>query len=329
MVGAVIVKNGRVISEGWHKKYGEAHAEADAISKVRDIDLRGATLYCNLEPCCHTNKQTPPCTPLIISHGIKRVVISNIDPNPNVSGKGIEQLRKAGIEVVSGVFEKKGEKLNRFYFNFVKYRRPFITLKIAQSLDGKITARKGAQTAITGIKAKRFVHSLRSVYDAVMIGANTVNIDNPSLTVRAVKGRNPRKIVIDGLLESNPQAKLFDENTILFTSNKAGEKDKVLFSKKKATIITLQGDKNGVIPFSHIFSVLAEQKITSVLVEGGQEISSRLLQDNCFNELILLQSPKIFGEGLPAFKLHKNVKMAIESVTRLGEDLKIVLKKEF
>ena len=326
LVGAVIIKNGKIISEGWHKKYGGPHAEADAIAKAGSADLNGATLYCNLEPCCHTNKQTPPCTPLIIGAGIKRVVISNIDPNPNVAGQGLKQLRDAGIEVVSDVYANEGERLNRFYFNFVKNKRPFITLKIAQSLDGKITRKKGTQTAITGKEARRFVHRMRASYDAVMIGANTVNIDNPSLTVRDIKGRNPLKIVIDGLLESNPQALLFDERTILFISDKADEKKTALFFERGAKVITLKGDDNGFLSFSDIFTALGRQKITSVLVEGGQDIASRLIEENNFDELILLQSAKIFKEGLPSFNIHKDINLSIQSVAETGEDIKIVLK---
>ncbi len=325
-MGAVITKNGKVISEGWHKKYGGPHAEADAIAKAGSGDLKGATLYCNLEPCCHTNKQTPPCTPLIIGSGIKRVVISNIDPNPQVSGQGIKQLREAGIEVITGLYAEEGERLNRFYFNFIKNRRPFVTLKIAQSLDGKITRRIGTQTAVTGKEAKRFVHRMRAVYDAVMIGANTVNIDNPALTVREVKGRNPRKIVIDGLLQSNPQARLFEDNTLLFTSQMADDSKKATFTARGVEVITFKGDRNGILAFDGIFSALAERKITSVLVEGGQDIATRLLKKKSFDEMILLQSAKIFGEGLAAFNLQDEIRLSVQSVGRLGDDIKIVLK---
>jgi diaminohydroxyphosphoribosylaminopyrimidine deaminase/5-amino-6-(5-phosphoribosylamino)uracil reductase len=326
LVGAVIVKNGKIISEGWHKKYGGPHAEADAIAKAGSADLNGATLYCNLEPCCHTNKQTPPCTPLIISAGIKRVVISNIDPNPNVAGRGIKQLKDSGIEVVSNVYASEGERLNRFYFNFIRNKRPFITLKIAQSLDGKITSKKGTQTAVTGRAAQRFVHRLRASYDALMIGANTVNIDNPSLTVREVKGRNPLKIVIDGLLESNPQSRLFDEKTIIFVSDKADEKKTALFIEHDVKIISLKGDDNGILSFSDIFASLGKQKITSILVEGGQKIASRLINEKNFDELIILQAAKIFKEGLPAFNIDKDINLSIQSVAKTGEDIKIVLE---
>ncbi len=149
LVGTVIVKNGKVIGEGYHKKYGEPHAEVDAFNNSTE-DVKGATLYCNLEPCCHTNKQTPPCVPLIINKKILRVVISNLDPNPEVSGEGIKQLRDAGIEVITDLLKNEGEELNKFYFNYVKKKIPYITLKVAQSIDGKISKSNNEQSWLTG-----------------------------------------------------------------------------------------------------------------------------------------------------------------------------------
>ncbi len=326
MVGAVIVKDGKIISEGWHKKYGGPHAEAEAITKAKPGDIRGATLYCNLEPCCHTNKQTPPCTPLIIRHKIKRVVISNIDPNPGVSGQGIEQLKNAGIEVISRVHEQEGEFLNRFYFNFIKNNRPYITLKIAQSLDGKITKEMGTQTSVTGKEAKRFVHQLRAQYDAVMIGANTVNIDNPALTVREIKGRNPLKIIIDGDLDTSAEAVVFNDKSLLITSKNADKNKLAAFKEKKTQIILLSPDNSGKISFNEINNILAEQKITSVLVEGGADIASQIISKQLYDELIVLQSPEIYGRGLSAFNLTENIKLKIKSIDKLGEDLKIIMQ---
>jgi len=167
---------------------------------------------------------------------------------------------------------------------------------------------------------------LRASYDAVMIGANTVNIDNPSLTVREVKGRNPLKIVIDGLLESNPQSRLFDEKTIIFVSDKADEKKAALFIEHDVKIISLKGDDSGILSFPGFFASLGKQKITSVLVEGGQEIASRLINEKNFDELIILQAAKIFKAGLPAFNLDKDINLSIQSVAKTGEDIKIVLE---
>ena len=183
LVGAVIVKNGKVIGKGYHKKYGSAHAEVNAINNSTE-SVAGSTLYCNLEPCSHIKKQTPPCVPLIIQKKIKKVVISNFDPNKEVNGKGIKQLREAGVEVVTDVLEDEGKDLNKFYFKYVKEKLPYITLKIAQSIDGKISVAKNKQTWLTGKESIKYVHKLRSEYDAVLVGAGTIRTDNPQLNVR-------------------------------------------------------------------------------------------------------------------------------------------------
>ena len=192
MVGAVIVKNDNVIGEGVHQKYGEAHAEVNAINSAKE-DVGGATLYCNLEPCVHEKKQTPPCVPLIIDKKIKKVIISNLDPNPEVSGKGVEELKKAGVEVETGILEEEGTELNKFYFKFVNQKQTYITLKLAQSLDGKISLNKKEQTWFTGEESRKFVHQLRSQYDAVLVGAKTIKADknDPAGTVQQRLQRSP------------------------------------------------------------------------------------------------------------------------------------------
>jgi diaminohydroxyphosphoribosylaminopyrimidine deaminase/5-amino-6-(5-phosphoribosylamino)uracil reductase len=173
LVGAVLVKNGKVIGQGYHRKYGGDHAEVNAIKKSNE-NVSGSTLYCNLEPCCHTNKQTPPCVPLIIQKKIKRVVISNLDPNKSVNGKGLKQLQAAGIEVTTRVLENEGKKLNKFYFKYVEAIFPYVTLKIAQSIDGKIAITNKKQTWLTGKESVKFVHKLRSDYDAIIVGVETM-----------------------------------------------------------------------------------------------------------------------------------------------------------
>ena len=236
LVGAILVKNGKVIGKGYHKKYGSAHAEVNAINNSTE-KVTGSTLYCNLEPCCHANKQTPPCVPLIIEKKIKKVVISNLDPNKEVNGKGVKQLREAGIEVITDVLEDEGKDLNKFYFKYVKEKLPYITLKIAQSIDGKISVAKNKQTWLTGKESIKYVHKLRSEYDAVLVGAGTIKTDNPLLTVRNVKGRNPIRIIIDGKLNIPIKSKILNsndpENTWIFTSKKANEKKiKVVIRKR-------------------------------------------------------------------------------------------------
>jgi diaminohydroxyphosphoribosylaminopyrimidine deaminase/5-amino-6-(5-phosphoribosylamino)uracil reductase len=331
LVGAVLIKNGKLIGKGYHRKYGANHAEVDAIRTAKE-DVSGSTLYCNLEPCCHLKKQTPPCVPLIIQKKIKRVVISNIDPNKEVNGKGIKQLREAGIEVVMGVLENKGKELNKFYFKRIKENNPYITLKIAQSVDGKIGLSKQKQTWLTGKESIKYVHTLRSEYDAVLVGAGTIKSDNPLLTVREVSRRNPYKIIIDGRLTSPLQSKIFKddaEKTWIFTSSKSD-----IYKRKKlidigVKIFALNPAKNGVLRLKKILSILKEYKINSVLVEGGAEIFTQFVKSDLYDEIVILQAPIILGEGINSLQIAKNKKLQLLQIKRLGEDIKLVFGKKF
>jgi len=305
LVGAVLVKDNKVIGEGYHEYFGGPHAEVNAIKNAIG-GVKGATLYCNLEPCCHTNKKTPPCTPLIITHGIKKVVISNIDPNPLVSGKGIEQLKDAGIKVVSGILQRKGEEINKFFFKFIRSKLPYVTLKIAASKDGKITRKIGTQTQITNEKAQKFVHQLRAEYDAVLIGANTVKIDNPYLTVRLVEGRNPERIILDGRLKSPVDAAVFslpDNNkTWLFTKLNSDINSVSRFTDKNINVVQLKQCNKYYLELNSILKYLSDQGISSLLVEGGQNIFSEFIEKELFDEIVLINSNDVFHEGLDAMK---------------------------
>ena len=331
LVGALLVKNGKIIGRGYHKKFGAAHAEVNAIKKSTE-DVTGSTLYCNLEPCCHTNKQTPPCVPLIIQKKIKRVVISNPDPNKDVNGKGVKQLREAGIEVISGILEDEGEVLNKFYFKYAQEKLPFITLKIAQSIDGKISLSKKEQTWLTGKESIKFVHKLRSEYDAVLVGANTVKVDDPLLTVRNVKGRNPIRVIVDGNLSIPTNSKIVHlsdpEKTWIFTSSNVDEKKVKRIADKGINIFRISNSKGKLLDIKKILKVLAEQKIISILVEGGQKIFSQFLSQNLFDEIIVLQSPKILGKGLPGIKLTDLKRLRLVEMNRLGKDIKLVYGKK-
>ncbi len=207
MVGAVIVKNGIILSEDYHRKPGTLHAEALAIATAGE-EAKGSTLYVNLEPCCHTEKRTPPCAKTIIHAGIKRVVIGMTDPNPKVSGKGIAELQDAGIEVTSGILENEAKKLNEAYTKYITTKKPFVTLKVAMTLDGKIATPEGQSKWITGEQARKKVHTLRSHVDAIMTAIGTVKADDPQLTVRMKKGKSPLRIVIDPNLEIPLHAKI-------------------------------------------------------------------------------------------------------------------------
>ena len=201
MVGAVLVKDGEIIAEDFHRKPGTPHAEALVLSKSGG-KAAGATLYVNLEPCCHTDKRTPPCTKAIINAGVRRVVAAMTDPNPKVSGMGLRELAKAGIEVTSGILEQEAVRLNEFYIKYITTGNPFVILKAAMTLDGKIATPEGRSKWITGEKARRNVHRLRSSVDAVITAIGTVKADDPSLTARIKGGKNPIRIVIDPNLET-------------------------------------------------------------------------------------------------------------------------------
>lgn len=330
LVGAILIKNGKVIGKGWHKKIGEPHAEVNAVKDAKD-DVSGSTLYCNLEPCCHTNKKTPPCVPFIIKNKIKKVVISNIDPNPEVNGKGVQQLRNAGIEVITGILEDEGNELNKFYFKYVKEGLPYITLKIAQSVDGKISLSNKEQTWLTGKESVRYVHKLRSEYDAVLVGTGTIKTDNPLLSVRKVKGRNPKRIIIDGKLSIPLNSRVIDNSksaeTLVLTSALSSKKKIEVLSKKGIKVFQIKSDKNKRLKLENVLKELAAQKISSVLVEGGSEIFSQFIEKQLFDELIVLQSPRILGKGIGYYN-HQNVKnLELLNVEKLGNDIKLVYRK--
>ena len=300
LVGAILVKNGRIIGQGYHKKFGGPHAEINAIESSKE-SVHGAILYCNLEPCCHTNKKTPPCAQRIIKEGIKKVIISNLDPNPEVSGNGIKLLKSAGIEIVTGILKYEGEKLNNFYFHFIKNKIPYITVKIAQSLDGFIYSKDSNDRWITGQKSRKIVHQWRTEYDAVLVGAQTVIVDDPQLTVRDAKGRDPIRIILDGKLAVSPKAKIFrlnnPEKTIIITCKKSGHSNLKEFNK--IGIKTIQFDcKNQRFDLRKVLKEFGKLGIASVLVEGGSQIFSQFIEENIYNELKIFISQKFLGKGI-------------------------------
>jgi diaminohydroxyphosphoribosylaminopyrimidine deaminase / 5-amino-6-(5-phosphoribosylamino)uracil reductase len=329
MVGSVIVKDGKILGEGWHQGFGMAHAEAMAIKNAKN-ELGGATLYVNLEPCCHLKKNTPPCVPLIISAKIKRVVVCNEDPNPQVSGKGIGQLRKAGIEVIKGVLSEEGFELNRFYFSYIMTGRPYIVLKVAQSMDGKIGFNNKEQKWLTGEESIKLVHRMRAQCDAVLVGSNTVKVDNPHLSVRAIKGRNPLKIIVDDQLHIPMTSVVFKpefaNKTLLFTTNRS-DKNKISELINRGVKVEQLPSKNGIINLKSIIRRLGERKIISLFVEGGQSIFSQFLEQELFDEIIILQAPVILGKGLGPFTNEYKNKLFIKSHKKTGQDIKIVLRK--
>ncbi len=337
LVGCVIVKNNKIIGAGYHEQYGKNHAEINAInSSIENIE--GSTLYVNLEPCSHYGK-TPPCVQRIIERKVKRVVIGTRDMNPLVSGNGIKALKKAGIEVKVGILEKECVDLNKFFFKYITKKTPYVTLKIAQTLDGKIADQNRDSKWITSLSSRRYVHTLRSKYDAVLIGSKTVEKDNPNLTVRLVEGRNPKRIIADTRLSLKLDYKIFsgnaDRNLIVLTSEKSISKERKIKRLQNigAKILFIKENENGLIDLKAALKELGKQKINSLLVEGGGKMFTSLIKDGLYDNILLFIAPKILGAGLPAVDNigNKTVKQAlkveIKRIEQNGDDLMVELVK--
>ncbi|MAL18216.1 MAG: riboflavin biosynthesis protein RibD [Balneola sp.] len=338
MVGCVIVsEEGKLVGEGYHKKFGEAHAEVNAVQSIANkADLENATVYVSLEPCSHQGK-TPPCAPMLAKLPIKKVVIAMKDPNPSVDGKGILHLRNNGVEVETGLLKEEAEKLNEFFIHHQTFGRPFITLKVAQTADGYLAAADGESQWITGKQSRKLVHKWRSEYDAVLVGRTTTMVDNPSLTVRHVSGRQPRRIVIDGPYELPKELNLFsdkfEEKTSIITWNKeasATDADPMLKMMQQNYFRgeILQVSKlDGHADLRQAFKLLGEKGITSVLVEGGQQLSSALIRQGLVDKLELFIAPKLLGAGTRSLiniginKMKEIAELKEVSWTKVGDDM--------
>lgn len=299
-VGAVIVKDNQIIGKGCHYKAGYLHAEREAIkdAKEKGYDLKGSTMFVTLEPCCHYGK-TPPCTNAIIEEGISKVVIGCLDENPLVKGKGVEILKLHGIEVITGVLEKDCKKINEDFFIYISKKRPFIHIKIAQTLDGKIATKTGDSKWITNEKSRFFAHILRNEATAILVGTNTVLKDNPLLTVRNISTeKQPIRVVIDRDLKIPINYNVFnvDAKTIVITSkNVDQEKLKIFEEKGNIEIIKLPTIKNR-FKVEDILKVLYEKNIVHLLVEGGKDTISEFLKNSLVDKISLFVAPKIIGE---------------------------------
>lgn len=300
MVGALIVKAGKIIAEGYHHKAGQDHAEIVALKKAGSA-AKGATLYVTLEPCCHTGK-TGPCVDAIIKAKIKRVVFGTIDPDPRVDGRGAAILRKAGIEVTGGVLADEAVRLNLAFHYFHKYGRPFVTLKLAQSLDGRIATSTGDSKWITGKDARKFAHYLRAEADAVVVGTGTVKKDNPSLTVRLVEGKNPYRIVLSRSLDfpanSTLVAKNKDFRTIIASTQKSAERYSRTRHGKQLIYWSIRSDKSGLLNLKDLLEKCRSFGLRSILVEGGSELATSFLKAGLVNKVVTITAPCIIGDGL-------------------------------
>lgn len=295
LVGAVIVKDGRVIGEGWHQKRGEAHAERNALQNCRE-DTKGTTLYVTLEPCCHTGR-TPPCTQAIIDAGISRVVIGSRDPNPKVSGQGAEYLRRNGVEVREDFLREECDKLNPIFFHYIATGRPFVAMKYAMTADGKIATKTGDSQWITEKSARNYVHMLRNRYRGIVVGSGTVLADDPMLNCRMEGGRNPVRIVCDRRLRISTESRICQTAgeipTILVTNKPKPEKARRL----KALGVTLLevSLKKGVLDLDCLMDRLGELEIDSILVEGGGDILGSFLSEHLAHMVHCFVGAKIFG----------------------------------
>jgi len=330
MVGAIIVKDGRIIGQGYHHHYGGAHAEVNAIASAQE-SVNGATLYVTLEPCCHYGK-TPPCVEAILQNKIARVVIGALDPNPRVNGRSVQILNQHGIETKVGVLEDACRELNQAHFKLMSTGLPLVSLKFAQTLDGRIATVSGDSRWISGEKFRRLAHKLRATHDAVMVGIDTVLRDNPELTVRLVKGRNPTRVILDSSLRIPLDAevlKLETAPTIIATTPRADGKKLSRLRQMGVEVLVAREDKSGEVDLRHLLELLGERNISSVLVEGGAGVITSLLRQNLADKVVVAVAPKLMGKGIEAVgelnirEVSQAVKLSFSKIYRLGEDLVI------
>ena len=313
MVGCVISKDNQIIAQGYHQTYGENHAEINALDEINH-QADGATLYVSLEPCSHQGK-TPPCAQAIINAGVKRVVIAMLDPNPLVSGRGVAMLEAVGIKVSTGLLEDQARKLNRGFIKRMVDKRPFVTCKVGMSLDGKTSMASGESKWITSSAARADVQRLRARHQAIMTGSGTVVSDNPSMTVR-LKGveATPLRVVIDS------KGSLQDQSLKIFSD----DAPTLVFAKDNAKL-----NDQGKIDLTSVLESLAEQEINTVLLEAGPGLVGAMLEAKLIDELVIYSAPVIMGSNansfadLPIQQLSEKLKLKIQDVRMLGDDLKL------
>lgn len=304
MVGAVLARGGRIVATGYHRQAGSDHAEIAALKRAGE-KARGATLYLNLEPCSHYGK-TPPCTESLIQAGIRKVVTGMADPNPLVSGKGIRRLRRAGIRVDVGLLEKECRRLNEAFVKYITRGLPFVLLKMALTLDGRIATTTGDSRWITGPASRKVVHHLRDRVDAVIVGIGTVLADNPRLTCRVAGGRDPWRIVLDGRLRIPLKARLLSgrnpEKTIVAAGTDAVSRKAMAIRDRGAEVWSFRR-RRSKIPFDALLKRLARMGLVTVMIEGGAKTAAYALQERAVDKILFFYAPKfIGGDGKPAIE---------------------------
>ncbi|MGE5692759.1 MAG: bifunctional diaminohydroxyphosphoribosylaminopyrimidine deaminase/5-amino-6-(5-phosphoribosylamino)uracil reductase RibD [Candidatus Zixiibacteriota bacterium] len=324
MVGAIVVKGGSVVGEGYHRRAGKEHAEVIAL-KEAGKKTRGGILFVNLEPCSHFGR-TAPCVEAIASAGIRKVYTSVVDPNPLVNGKGLTFLRKRKIEVEVGLLADKARELNEVHFKVMQKKLPFVTLKFAQSLDGRIATKSHDSRWISGEEARRFAHFLRATHDAVLVGRKTVETDDPQLTVRMVKGKNPLRLVLDTEGKLSASSKLIQENEDGRTVLISGRRDPSNCGLRGEVTVWPVGLKNGRIDLRAALKKALAQGVTSVLVEGGAGVVTNFVKEKLADKMYIATAPLIIGEGISAIgdlgveKLSQAVRFERVQYKKLGQD---------
>ena len=329
-VGAVIVKRGQVIAEGWHRRAGEPHAEIEALRGAVS-DVRGATLYVTLEPCSHFGR-TPPCADAVVKSGIRKVFIGMLDPNPLVSGEGIRMLEAAGIEVTTGVLDGECRAINEPYIKRITTGIPLVTIKLASTLDGRIATASGESKWITGVEARRLVHRMRAASDAIMVGGVTVIKDDPSLTVRHARGRNLMRVVVDSSFKSPFSSAVFnagkgDGATVLFTT-RAAPTAKVAKARQNGVDVVLLPKGSGGVSLERVLKELGKRGVTSLLVEGGGRLVASFIKAGLADRFCVFIAPMFIGaDGVPSVgvlglkRLSKAPGIEWDKVRRAGADI--------
>ncbi|GMR04976.1 MAG: bifunctional diaminohydroxyphosphoribosylaminopyrimidine deaminase/5-amino-6-(5-phosphoribosylamino)uracil reductase RibD [Thermodesulfobacteriota bacterium] len=331
-VGAVIVRNNKIIAGGYHRRAGLAHAEIEALSGLKARALKGSTLYVTLEPCCCYGR-TPPCTDAVIGSGISKVVVGATDPNPAVAGEGLRALKSAGLTVVSGVLESESLAINEGYARHITTGLPFVILKLASSLDGRTATSRGESRWITGEASRRYVHRVRSDVDAVMVGSGTILKDDPALTVRLTggKAKNPVRVIVDSSFKTPLGAKVFKgiegSGLYIFTTKKAGVEKIKKASALGARVVTLRETARGV-SLKSVVKRLGRDNITSLLIEGGGRLAASAIKEGVVDKVMWFAAPLILGaDAKPAVSdlsvsaLKLAPRLSKVKARRMGDDL--------
>jgi diaminohydroxyphosphoribosylaminopyrimidine deaminase/5-amino-6-(5-phosphoribosylamino)uracil reductase len=337
LVGAVVIRDGEVVGEGWHEGPGTPHAEIVALDAAGDR-ARGATLYLTLEPCAHHGR-TPPCAPRVVAAGVGRVVTAMQDPNPLVDGRGLATLHEAGVDVSLGVLEADAFRLNEAFVKHLHTGLPFVTLKMAASLDGKVAARDGSSRWITGEEARAEVHRMRGAADAVMVGAGTVVRDDPSLTVRLPgwAGRPPSRIIVDGRGIVPETSKVFTDGlapTLVVTTHDAPVERRRAWERSGSEVLVMPGAGASLVPLDSLLTELGKRDVQRLLLEGGPTLNWEAVRSGLVDEIVFYVAPVLvggedapsilMGDGIPT--IADGVPLDIREVSRIGSDVKVVAR---